>query len=76
MVDIKKLKKPGKGTPPSAEVPTRNNLSKPASGQKVPLQVKITSELRREVRAYAAEQEVELSSLFEDMWRHYRRSHS
>jgi hypothetical protein len=74
MVDIKKLKRVGKGTPPPAAVPTRNNLSKPATGQKVPLQVKISSELRREVRAYAAEHEVELSALFENMWQHYRQS--
>jgi hypothetical protein len=74
MLDIKKLKRPGKGMPPIAASPTNNNLSKPASGQKVPLQVKIAPELRREVRAYAAEHEVELSLLFENMWQYYRQN--
>lgn len=75
MVDIKKLKKPGKGTPPPAESPTPNNLSKPASGEKVPLQVKISPELRRQVRAYAAEHDVEISELFQGMWQHYKSTH-
>lgn len=74
MVDVNKLKKPGKGTPPTAAVATLNNLSKPASGQKVPLQVKIAAELRREVRAYAAEHDMEISALFEEMWQHYRQA--
>lgn len=74
MLDVKKLKRPGKGMPPIAAAPTSNNLSKPASGQKVPLQVKITPELRREVRAYAAEHEVELSMLFANMWQYYRQN--
>ena len=72
MVNIKSLKRPGKGTPPPAEQPTRNNLAKPQSGLKVPLQVKISSEFRREVLAYAAENEIELSALFENMWQSYR----
>lgn len=75
MVDIKKLKRPGKGSPPPSATAGLNNLSKPASGQKVPLQVKISPELRREVRAYAAEHEVEISGLFENMWQYYRQNH-
>jgi hypothetical protein len=74
MVNVNKHTRPGKGTPPPAEQ-TTHNLGKPPSGAKVPLQVKITPELRREVRAYAAEHETELSALFENMWQFYRQSH-
>lgn len=73
-LNTNKLKKTGKGTPPLPST-SKENLSKAASGQKVPLQVKISAELRREVRAYAAEHEVELSNLFKSMWLHYRESH-
>ena len=50
MVNVKKLTRPGKGTPPPAEE-TTNNLSKPPSGQKVHQQVKISPVTRREFRA-------------------------
>jgi hypothetical protein len=74
MVDVKKLKRPGKGTPPSAEQ-TSNNLSKPPSGQKVHQQVKISPETRREFRAKAAESDMELGTLFEEMWQFYKKHH-
>ena len=75
MVDVNKLRRrPGKGAPPPPEQIT-DNLSKPPSGQKVPLQVKISPELRREVRAYAADHEIELSALFVNMWTYYKENH-
>ena len=56
MVELASLKRPtkGKGAPPPP-ARTENNLVKPASGQKVPLQLKISPELRREFKAYAVE---------------------
>lgn len=69
-----KLSRPGKGAPPPPEA-TSNNLAKPPSGQRVHQQVKISPEIRREFRAYAAEHDMELGPLFEDMWRFYKSNH-
>jgi hypothetical protein len=76
MVDTRRLTKPSrrKGTPP---LPTEAsvNLGAPPIGQKVPLQLKISPELRREFKAYAAERDTELSTLFATMWAFYRAHH-
>ena len=71
-----KLKRPvnRKGTPP-AQSTTSQNLAKPASGEKVPLQLKISPELRREFRVYAAERDIDISVLFADMWAFYKEHH-
>jgi hypothetical protein len=76
MVDVHKLKKPAnrKGTPPP-HTTVSQNLVKPASGAKVPLQLKISPELRREFRVYAAEREIDMSALFAEMWTFYRERH-
>ncbi len=54
MVDVNKLHKPtrGKGAPPPPE-DTALNLTKPAGKDKVPLQVKISPEVRRHYRIEA-----------------------
>lgn len=70
MVDTSKLTN-RKGAPP-APVDTSANLQKPPIGQKVPLQLKISPELRREFRTYAAERDLELSDLFRLVWSYYR----
>ena len=51
MVEVRNLQRPMKvkGAPPKA-VETHHNLAKPASGGKVPLQLKISPELRREFK--------------------------
>jgi hypothetical protein len=76
MVDTSKLTKPTnrKGAPP-APADTNANLQQPPAGQKVPLQLKITPELRREFRTYAAERDLELSNLFRLVWSYYREHH-
>lgn len=75
-IDASKLKRPSgsKGAPPPPSAPS-GNLEKPPSGQKVPLQLKISPELRREFRAYAAERDLELSELFNAVWAFYREHH-
>ena len=73
-VDVNKLKRPGKGTPPPA-VATNNNLMKPAAGRTVPLQVNIDPEIKREFRVYAAEHDIDMSNLFTTMWRYYKENH-
>jgi hypothetical protein len=76
MVDMHQLKKPAnrKGTPPP-HTTVSQNLVKPASGDKVPLQLKISPELRREFRVYAAERDLEMSALFAEMWTFYKEHH-
>ena len=76
MVEIRNLPRPskGKGEPP-APVQTHANLVKPASGQKVPLQLKISPELRREFKGYALERDLDASVLFAQVWDFYRTNH-
>jgi hypothetical protein len=76
MVELASLKRPprGKGAPPPP-AQTENNLAKPASGQKVALQLKISPELRREFKAYAVERDTELSALFAQVWAFYKEKH-
>ncbi len=73
-VDIKKLSRPGKGTPPPPSE-TNNNLVKPVAGRTVPLQVNIDPEVKREFRVYAAEHDIDMSNLFTTMWRYYKENH-
>ncbi len=73
-VNVKQLKRAGKGTPP-APVETNNNLKKPPSGKTVPLQVNIDPEVKREYRVYAAEHDIDMSDLFTTMWRYYKENH-
>jgi len=73
-LDTKKLKRPGKGTPPPP-VATNNNLVKPPSGKTVPLQVNIDPEVKRDYRVYAAEHDIDMSDLFTTMWRYYKENH-
>jgi len=75
-IDASKLKRAAgsKGMPPLPAA-SSGNLTKPPSGQKVPLQLKISPELRREFRAYAAERDLELSELFNAVWAFYREHH-
>jgi hypothetical protein len=76
VVDIHKLKKPAnrRGTPPPQTMVSQD-LVKPASGEKVPLQLKISPELRREFLVYAVERDMDMSVLFADMWTFYKEHH-
>jgi len=70
-IDVNKLKRPGKGTPPPPAV-TNNNLIKPPAGKTVPLQLNIDPEVKREYKVYAAEHDIDMSDLFVSMWRYYK----
>ena len=76
MVDTSKLTRPmnRKGAPP-APAETSATLQRPPADQKVPLQLKISAELRREFRTYAAERDLELSELFTLVWAFYKEHH-
>jgi hypothetical protein len=76
MVNVRYLKKPAnrKGSPPPQNTVSQN-VVKPPGGEKVPLQLKISPELRREFRVYAAERDIDMSVLFTDMWAFYKEQH-
>lgn len=78
MVDIKltKPKRPKRLPEPPSKPQRVGNLHKPDSGTHVPLQLKISPELRREYRAFAADNDLGLSELFRIVWEHYRRTAS
>jgi hypothetical protein len=75
-INIEKLKKrgTGKGAPPPPAA-TTTNLSKPASGKKVPLQLNIDRAVKREYEIYCIEQDVSMSDQFEVMFRNHRAKH-
>ena len=75
MVDAKKLKRPNpKGTPPM-ETETRHNLEKAPSGQNVPLTLKISPELRREIKGYANDHDLKINELIARVWEYYKEHH-
>lgn len=78
MVDIKlaKPKRPKRLPEPPGKTERVGNLHKPDGSSKVALQLKISPELRREYRAFAADSDLELSELFRIVWEHYRRTAS
>ncbi len=75
MVDTNKLKKPRgrKGAPPPSA--PSGVLDLPPSGGKVALQLKISPELRREVKTYAVERDLQVSALFASVWEFYKEHH-
>ena len=73
-VNLKSLKRTGKGTPP-APAATQHNLEKAANGKTVPLQVNIAPEVKKQFRVYAAEREIDMSILFVSMWEYYKENH-
>ncbi|ADZ68917.1 hypothetical protein [Polymorphum gilvum] len=74
MVEMK-LKKPRpRGLPLPPERPIVGNLHKPAGAGKVPLQLKLSPEVRRDFRTYAAARDLELSELFCLVWEDFKRA--
>jgi hypothetical protein len=75
-INAEKLRKPGagKGAPPAATA-TTTNLSKPPSGAKVPLQLKLDPDVKRDFNVYAVEHDIDMSDLFVDVWRYYKENH-
>jgi len=79
MVDTATLKKPSrrvsKGEPPApaAATMTASNLQKAASNRKVPIQFKVSAEVRREVKTYAIAHDYEdQSALFVALWEFWK----
>ena len=76
MVDTSRLSRLSnrKGVPPQT-IDVAENLDKPPTGQKVPLQVRISPELRREFKGYANDHDVNANRLFEQIWSYYKDRH-
>jgi hypothetical protein len=72
------IKKPNsKGAPPSLETPSPvvgNNTSKPEAGETVSLNFRVRPEMRREFKAFAAEHEMRMIEVLEDMWEVYKKT--
>lgn len=72
------IKKPNsKGAPPSLETPgpvVGNNTSKPEAGETVPLNFRVSPEMRREFKAFAAEHDMKMVEVLEDMWKSYKQA--
>ncbi|WP_342154492.1 hypothetical protein [Methylorubrum sp. SB2] len=65
-----------KDAAPAPVSSTEPTLTKPATGQHVQLQFQVPPEIRRAVKAYAAENDTNMSDLFMRMWSEYRSRHS
>ncbi|MGA2607212.1 MAG: hypothetical protein ABSH01_07110 [Terriglobia bacterium] len=75
MADISSLSKPSrKGEPPKA-ADTVSNLAKAATGDKVPLQLKISADERRDFKAYALAHDRDANDLFAEVWKYYKDNH-
>jgi hypothetical protein len=74
-VDTAKVSRPSKKGAPPPEADTTFNLDKPATGQKVPLQVRISPELRREFKGHANDHDMNANRLFEAVWAYYKQQH-
>ena len=81
MVETARLNKPvrriSKGEPPSAATAAPGNLRKPSSTEKVPIQFKVSAEVRREIKTYTIAHDYEdQSTLFVAMWELWKQHHA
>ncbi len=68
-------KKPNPKRPPRASAASQDTPQEAPGPTKVPLQLRLSPELRREVKVYAAAHDLQLSALFEQVWAYYREHH-
>lgn len=70
------MKPSTKGAPPSVETSSPvvgNNTSKPEAGVTVPLNFRVPHEIRREVRVFAADHDMDMVDVFLDAWEEYKK---
>jgi len=75
MANISALQKPARKGEPPKPTETVQNLTKPASGNKVPLQLKISPEMRRDFKTHALAHDRDANDLFEEVWNYYKEHH-
>lgn len=69
------LKRSSKGAPPTANSPSPvvgNNTSKPEAGEKVPLNFRVSPEMRRDFKAFAVEHDMQMVEVLEKAWETYK----
>ena len=73
MADIKKPKrKKVERTPPPLETPTPNNLTKPAKGELVNLNLSVTGDFRKEYKTYAVDHDMSMAELLRRSFEVYK----
>ena len=75
MANISALQKPARKGEPPKPTETVQNLAKPPTGNKVPLQLKISPEMRRDFRGHALAHDRDANDLFEEVWNYYKDNH-
>ena len=74
MANISIQKPSRKGEPPKA-ADTVENLARPATGGKVPLQLKIHDDIRHDFKSYALAHRRDANDLFVEVWKYYKENH-
>ncbi len=76
MADLNQLQKPSrKGEPPTLASSANNLVKLPASGSNVPLQLKISPDVRRDFKSYALARDLDANELFVQVWDYYKQHH-
>ena len=75
MANISALHKPTRKGEPPKPTETVQNLAKPPAGNKVPLQLKISPEMRRDFKTWALAHDLDANDLFEEVWAYYKDKH-
>lgn len=75
MAQVNTLKKPSRKGEPPKPAHTTANLQRPPSTEKVPLQLKLSPEIRNDFKGYAGGHGMELSQLFALVWDYYKEHH-
>jgi len=75
MANISALQRPARKGEPPKPTETVQNLAKPPTGNKVPLQLKISPEMRRDFKTHALAHDRDANDLFEEVWNYYKEHH-
>jgi len=75
MANLSQLSKPPRKGEPPKPINVVANLQKPADGEKVPYQVKIKPETRRDFKTHASAHDLDGSDLFEIVWQYFKENH-
>ena len=73
MAELTQIQKPSRKGEPPTPASSANNLAKSAeTGAKVPIQLKVSPEMRREFKGYALARDMDASDLFVRVWDYYK----
>lgn len=69
------IKPSSKGTPPTPSTPSPvvgNNTSKPAAGEKVPMNFRVAAETKREIKSFAVAHDMDMRDVILEAWEMYK----